>query len=103
MTQTNAARFLATNSSILSGPISRVSSRVRLKANGVAKLVPQCGAVSLGHEQQFAGARGGLPLHLCEAAVHSQFRSRDVAAVVGCEKHHGLGDHIRRAEPAERS
>src|SRR6266403_2520541 len=42
-------------------------------------------------------------LHLCEAAVHRQFRSRDVAAVVGCEKHHGLGDLIGRAEPAERS
>ena len=42
-------------------------------------------------------------LHLCEAAVHRQFRSRDVAAVVGCKKHHGLGDLIGRAEPAERS
>src|SRR5262245_53307175 len=42
-------------------------------------------------------------LHLCEAAVHRQFRSRDVAAVVGCEKHHGLGDLIGRAEPAERN
>src|SRR5258708_9779390 len=42
-------------------------------------------------------------LHLCEAAVHRQFRSRDVAAVVGCEKHHGLGDLLGRAEPAERS
>src|SRR5215469_12157420 len=41
-------------------------------------------------------------LHLCEAAVHRQFRSRDVAAVVGCEKDHGLGDFIGRAEPAER-
>ena len=25
-------------------------------------------------------------LHLCEAAIHKQFRSRDEAAVVGCEK-----------------
>ena len=31
-------------------------------------------------------------LHLCNAAIHKQFRSRDVAAVVGGEKHHGLGD-----------
>jgi len=30
-------------------------------------------------------------LHLCETAIHEQFRSRDVAAVVGREKHHGLG------------
>src|SRR5262245_15124684 len=41
--------------------------------------------------------RFGMPplrdsLHLCEAAIHEQFRSRDVAAVVACEKHHGLGD-----------
>src|SRR2546422_70600 len=42
-------------------------------------------------------------LHLCEAAIHKQFRSRDVAAVVGCEKHHRLRDLIRRAEPAERN
>ena len=35
-------------------------------------------------------------LHLCETAIHKQFRSRDVAAVVGCEKYHGLGDLIGR-------
>src|SRR5262245_23874031 len=37
---------------------------------------------------------GGLlnGLHLCEAAVHEQFRARDVAAVVGSEEDHGLGD-----------
>ena len=33
-------------------------------------------------------------LHLCDAAIHEQFRSDDVAAVVGCEKHHGLRDLI---------
>src|SRR5207253_2349497 len=38
-------------------------------------------------------------LHLGEAAVHKQFRSRDVAAVVGCEKHHGLRDLIGCTEP----
>src|SRR5437016_14639501 len=27
-------------------------------------------------------------LHLCEASVHRQFRSRDVAAVVGCDLMH---------------
>jgi hypothetical protein len=42
-------------------------------------------------------------LHLCKAAIHKQFRSRDVAAVVGCEKHHGFGDLVGRAEPAERN
>jgi hypothetical protein len=42
-------------------------------------------------------------LHLREAAIHKQFRSRDVAAVVGCEKHHGLGDLIRCTHPAERN
>src|SRR5882724_10750012 len=40
-------------------------------------------------------------LDLCEAAIDEQFRSRDVAAVVGCEKHHGLRDLIRSTEPAE--
>jgi len=33
-------------------------------------------------------------LHLREAAIHEQFRSRDVAAVVGCQKHHELSDLI---------
>src|SRR5215470_16938635 len=42
-------------------------------------------------------------LHLREAAVHKQFRPRDVAAVVGSEKNDGLGDLIGRAEPAERN
>jgi hypothetical protein len=32
-----------------------------------------------------------------------QFRSGDVAAVVGCEKHHGLRDLIGFTEPAERN
>src|SRR5713101_4576045 len=40
-------------------------------------------------------------LHLCEAAIHKQFRARDVAAVVGGEKHHGLGDLRGGPEPAE--
>src|SRR5262245_26569894 len=39
-----------------------------------------------------------MALHLCEAAIHKQFRSRDVAGVVGCEKHHSLGDLIGCAE-----
>src|SRR5215510_3402685 len=52
--------------------------------------------------------RFGMPplrdsLHLCEAAIHEQFRSRDVAAVVACEKHHGLGDLLGPTEPAERN
>jgi hypothetical protein len=42
-------------------------------------------------------------LHLCEAAIHKQFRSRDVAAVVGGEKHHDLRDVVRCAEPAQRN
>jgi hypothetical protein len=32
---------------------------------------------------------------LCEAAIHKQFRSSDVAAVFGREEHDGLGDLIR--------
>src|ERR1700720_887905 len=52
----------------------------------------------LGGGQQ---AWGDLNLHLCEATIHKQFRSRDVAAVVGGEKHHGLRDLIGCTEPAE--
>jgi len=44
-----------------------------------------------------------MALHLCEAAIHKQFRSRDVAGVVGCEKHHRLRDLIGCPEPAERN
>src|SRR5213079_467440 len=40
---------------------------------------------------------------LCHAAIHEQFRSRDVATVVGCEKHDGLGDLFGCPEPAERN
>jgi plasmid stabilization system protein ParE len=36
-------------------------------------------------------------LHLRETAIHKQFNSRDVTAVVGREKHHGLRDLIRCA------
>src|SRR2546422_3051989 len=42
-------------------------------------------------------------LHLGEAAIHEQFRSRDVAADVGGEEHHGLRDLVRRAEPDRKS
>jgi hypothetical protein len=34
-------------------------------------------------------------LDLGKTAIQKQFRSRDVAAVVGSEKHHGLRDLIR--------
>ena len=44
-----------------------------------------------------------LTLNLREAAIHEQFRSRDVAAVFGREKHHRLGDLIGRAESAQRN
>src|SRR6266851_3131299 len=40
-------------------------------------------------------------LHLCKTAIHEQFRSRDIAAVVGCEKYHGLRDLIGSAESAK--
>ena len=48
-------------------------------------------SVALGH---VASATGDL--HLGETAIHEEFRSRDVAAVVGGEKHSGLGDLLRR-------
>src|SRR5919197_1693167 len=46
--------------------------------------------------------RSSHGLHLCEAAIHEQFRSRDVAAVVGGEKYHGLRDLIGPTDAAER-
>src|SRR4029453_14373937 len=42
-------------------------------------------------------------LHLCEPAIHKQLRSRDVTAIVGCKKHHGLRNLIGRTESAERN
>jgi len=42
-------------------------------------------------------------LDLCEAAVHEQFCSRDVAAVVGCQKHDRLRNFVGCSEPAERN
>jgi len=50
-----------------------------------------------------SGDAGINGLHLRHAAIHEQFRSRDVTAVVGCEKHHGPGDLIGYTEPAERN
>jgi len=41
-------------------------------------------------------------LHLREAAIHKQFRSCDVACIVGGEKHDGLGDLVGDAKSAER-
>src|SRR5258705_5438169 len=42
-------------------------------------------------------------LHLCKATIHKQLRSRDVVAVIGGEKRHGLRDLIGCAEPAQRN
>src|SRR6266498_3329010 len=41
-------------------------------------------------------------LHLRDAAIDEQFRSRDIAAVVGSEKDDGLRNLVGRSEPAER-
>src|SRR5882724_11691019 len=65
-----------------------------------ADVTRKCGA-----EEQLLMPRPSAmnALHLCEAAIHKQFRSRDVATVVGGEKHHGLGDLMGCPEPAERN
>src|SRR5215469_17113934 len=54
------------------------------------------GFTRLPGQQQFG-------LHLCEATIHEQFRSCNVATVVGGEEHHGPGDLIGGAESAERN
>src|SRR6267142_2407360 len=46
--------------------------------------------------------RARIRLHLCDPAIHKQFRSRDVAAVVGREKQRGLRDLIGGSKSAER-
>ncbi len=44
-----------------------------------------------------------MTLHLRESTIHEQFDSRDVAAVVRRQKHHGFGSLIGRSEPSERN
>src|SRR5882724_7502582 len=44
-----------------------------------------------------------LALDLRETSIHKQFRSCDVAALVGGEKDHGLRNLVGCAEPAERN
>jgi len=48
-------------------------------------------------------ARGPMTLHLRESTIHEQFDSRNVAAIVGCEKHDGFSSLIGRSEPSERN
>lgn len=40
-------------------------------------------------------------LHLCESAIHEQFDSGDITAVVGREKDHGLRNLVGSTEPTE--
>src|ERR1700737_5518232 len=42
-------------------------------------------------------------LNLCETAIDEQFRSRDITALVGREKHHGLRDLVGGAESTQRN
>src|SRR6266849_5963929 len=65
------------------------------------RVLPMMMAILSINSSRAVSALNGL--HLCEAAIHKQFRSRDVAAVIGGEKHHGLGDLIGRTAPAERN
>ena len=44
-----------------------------------------------------------MTLHLRESTIHEQFDSRDVAAIVGGEKHNGFSGLIGRSEPTERN
>jgi hypothetical protein len=42
-------------------------------------------------------------VRLREATIHKQFRSRDIAGIVGCEKHPRPGELIRLSNSAERN
>jgi hypothetical protein len=48
-------------------------------------------------------AREPMTLHLRESTIHEQFDSRDVGAIVGCQKHDGFSSLIGRSEPTERN
>src|SRR4026208_1695105 len=48
-------------------------------------------------------ARRPMTLHLRESTIHEQFDSRDVAAIVGCEKHDRFSRLIGRSQPSERN
>src|SRR5262245_39119340 len=60
---------------------------------------PECECEEPTTSKEFASAH----LHLCKTTVHEQFGSRDIATVVGCEKHDGLRDLVRSTEAAERN
>jgi hypothetical protein len=72
---------------------------VNMMIMGVAaRVVPILAGVDA---RKLSGLWGPYGLHLRKAAIHKQLDSRDVAAVVGREKHHCFRDLIGCAQPAE--
>ena len=64
------------------------------KSNAPSVAVMICNTPKCGPSLELA-----FDSHLCETTIHKQFRSRDIAAVVGCEKYDGLRDLFWFAEP----
>src|SRR5258707_5759882 len=59
--------------------------------------------VVAGWQKRASRPKSGRHLHLGEAAIREQFCSRNIAAVVGGEKHDSFRDLVGRSEPAERN
>src|SRR5262245_10516167 len=102
--------FSAKHAATRSGSRVLAAAKYSLSSSGSLNVIgaPSCNWLgeTLGLQlldSNFKGRRSCNGLNLCEAAIHEQFRSGDVAAVVGREEHHGLGDFIGCTKAAERN
>src|SRR5208282_2662992 len=92
------------------GPAPKKSSSTSAPRfrTALARAAPFRNCVHVTQDARFASHAAGPPcafcgLHLREAAIHKQFNSGDVAAVVGRKKHHGFRDLAGFSEPAQRN
>jgi hypothetical protein len=95
------ARKRISPGSVLTRPLPRPSFLVRLSP--CLDISASSVSIVSARWHEAAAKIIGRSSNLCIAAVYKQFSSRDVAAVVGCEKHDGFGSLIRRSEPSERN
>src|SRR6266478_5935795 len=80
---------------------SRETSRAATRSSSTSKW--QSPEVVAGSQKRARRRKSGRHLHLREAAIREQFCSRNIAAVVGGEKHDSFRDLVGRSEPAERN
>src|SRR3984893_15489203 len=99
------APAIATAPRLAAGTSLRLPPKVPMAVRtGSAKTTERCDVMTKPPEPKVDYC--ALPLRsscldLREAAIYKQFGSRDITGVVGCEKHHGFRDLIRRTERAE--